>query len=105
MFESPPAIVDLGPSSGWTLPAGDQRPAWRLGRVPDCPPSREGEIIVCGRRGENFGIGPLGPDPRPLIEEMADALTFPIGGRIELRPTEVVGARSTGAGIGFRIRF
>ena len=100
MFESPPAIVELGPSSGWSLPAGDRRGRGR----DDCGRPERGQIIVCGRR-QDFGIGPLGPDPRPLVEEIADALTFPLSRGIDVRPGDFEAARSNANGIRFRIRF
>lgn len=106
MLEAPPAIVDLGPSSGWSLPAPDISEPWRLGRVRDCPLSREGQIIVCGRRGgPGFEIGPLGPDPRPLMDEITRSLTFPVARGVTFRPAEIVGARSTGVGVGFSLKF
>ena len=104
MFESPPPIVELGPSSGWSLPAGERGDPWRA-RSRLCPMSREGEIVVCGQRSESFGFGPLGPDPRPIIDEITRALTFPAGRQGSVGPGEVQGARSTGVGIGYRIRF
>ena len=103
MFEIPPAIVELGPESGWSLPSGERGDGVRV-RSRLCGVSREGEIVVCGQRGESFGFGPLGPDPRPMIDEISRALTFPAGRGI-VAPGEVQGARSSGVGVGFRIRF
>lgn len=104
MFETPPAIVELGPESGWSLPARERGDPWRM-RSRLCPISREGEIVVCGQRGESFGFGPLGPDPRPFVDEITGALTSRVGRNGTLGPGEVQGARSTGVGVGFRIRF
>ena len=99
MLEPPPAIIDLGPSSSWSLPAAER---WRLLR--DCDRGRPAEIIVCGRRGPQ-GVGPLGPDPLPLIREIENALTIQLAPGIDLRPGDFSAARSNANGIRLRIRF
>jgi hypothetical protein len=98
MLEPPPAIIDLGPSSGWSLPATDR---WRLR---DCGRGQPTEIIVCGRR-EPQGVGALGPDRLPLIQEIENALTIRLAPGIDLRPGDFSAARSNANGIRLRIRF
>lgn len=104
MFEPPPAIIDLGPESGWSLRESERGNPLRV-RSRLCGVSREGEIVVCGQRGESFGFGPLGPDPRRFVEEIEAALTTSLGRNTTLGPGEVEGARSTGAGLRLRVRF